>query len=251
MLEQINAHLDALKLHKLREILPGELKRAQAGKTSYSAFLLNLLEQEHADKRQRLIENRIKAAGLTERWSLDTYPFHIQTCIRKQEHYEFAELNFIERAENIVWIGGTGVGKTGLAEAILLQALTAGKTGRRVKAQDLFEEFGNSLADRTTRRLLKILSRLDVLLVDELGYVTPKPEPINTFFRLIEGRYNKKPTLITTNLGYKEWPKFLGNDPLAGALLRRLLHNCHTVVFNKGVNLSQPKYKIPPTPASM
>ena len=247
MLDEIHACLDALKLRKTREILQEELKLAQTKKSSYSAFLLSLMRQEHEDKRQRSIQSRIQQAALLDRWSLDTYPWHLQTCVSKKQHYELAELDFIAQAENIVWMGGTGVGKTGLAEAIVLKALYAGYSGKMVKAQDLFDEFDHSLTDRSTQALLKRLSRVDVLLVDEFGYVTPKPGQINNFFRLIENRYNKKATLITTNLGYKEWPKFLGNGPLAGALLRRLLHSCHTITFPKGVNLSKPKYALPPS----
>lgn len=249
MLDDIHTCLEALKLRKMREIAEAELKSAQGKKPSYSSFLLNLLRQEHEDKRQRSIQSRIQQAALPERWTLETYPFHIQTCASKKQHQEFAELDFIARAENIVWMGGTGVGKTGLASSILLKALYAGRTGRLVKAQDLFDEFSASLADRSTRALLKRLARLDVLLIDELGYVEPQPGQINNFFRLVENRYGKKPTLITTNLGYKEWPKFLGNGPMASALLRRLLHHCHTVTFPKGVNLSKPKYALPASEA--
>jgi len=81
-----------------------------------------------------------------------------------------------------------------VSTSILIKALYAGKSGEVIKAQDLFEEFGASLMDRSTRRLLKRLSQIDVLCIDELGYVAPKPEQTNTFFRLIESRYNKKPT---------------------------------------------------------
>lgn len=249
MTDKIHAHLDALKLRKMREVLAVELRRAQTKKPSYSSFLLSLLRQEHEDKRRRALESRLKRARLPEKWSLNTYPWHVQTCISKKQHYQFAELDFIDRAENLVWIGGTGVGKTGLASSILVNALYAGRSGEVIKAQDLFEEFGASLMDRSTRRLLKRLSQIDVLVVDELGYVAPKPEQTNTFFRLIENRYRKKPTLVTSNLGYREWPQFLGNVPLAGALLRRLTHNCHTIVFNKGVNLDKPKRKAPADPA--
>lgn len=247
MINDIHAALDALKLRKTREIVEAELKVAQTKKLSYSAFLLNLLRQEHEDKRQRSIASRIQQAALPDRWTLETYPFNRQPCVSKKQHLEFAELDFIARAENIVWMGGTGVGKTGLASSILLKALYAGRSGKSIKAQDLFDEFSASLADRSTQALLKRLSRLDVLLIDELGYVTPQPGQINNFFRLVENRYGKKPTLISTNLGYKEWPKFLGNGPMAGALLRRLLHHCHTVTFPKGVNLSSPKYDLPPS----
>ena len=249
MLDDIQAGLDALKLRKMREIVEAELKTAQNKKASYSAFLLNLLRQEIEDKRERSVQSRIAQASLPDRWTLETYPFHVQTCASKKQHQELAELDFIARAENVVWMGGTGVGKTGLASSILLKAIYSGRSGKLVKAQDLFDEFSTSLADRSTQALLKRLSRVDVLLIDELGYVEPKPGQINNFFRLVENRYNKKPTLITTNLGYKEWPKFLGNGPMAAALLRRLLHHCHTIPFPKGVNLSKPKY-LPPPPES-
>lgn len=245
MIDEIHTCLEALKLRKMREVAEAELRTAQAKKSSYSAFLLGLLRQEHEDKRRRAIESRIRQASLPERWTLETYPFNIQTCISKKQHQELAELDFLARGENIVWMGGTGVGKTGLASSILLKALYAGRSGKLIKAQDLFDELSASVADRSTQTLLKRLSHLDVLLIDELGYVTPQPGQINHFFRLVESRYGKRPTLITTNLGYKEWPKFLGNGPMAGALLRRLLHACHTITFPKGVNLSKPKYAMP------
>lgn len=245
MIDEIYTCLEALKLRKMREIAEVELRTAQAKKSSYSAFLLGLLRQEHEDKRRRAIESRIRQASLPERWTLETYPFNLQPCISKKQHQELAELDFLARGENIVWMGGTGVGKTGLASSILLKALYAGRSGKLIKAQDLFDEFSASVADRTTQALLKRLAHLDVLLIDELGYVTPQPGQINHFFRLVESRYGKRPTLITTNLGYKEWPKFLGNGPMAGALLRRLLHTCHTITFPKGVNLSKPKYDMP------
>lgn len=245
MIDEIYTCLEALKLRKMREIAEVELRTAQTKKSSYSAFLLGLLRQEHEDKRRRAIESRIRQASLPERWTLETYPFNLQPCISKKQHQELAELDFLARGENIVWMGGTGVGKTGLASSILLKALYAGRSGKLIKAQDLFDEFSASVADRTTQALLKRLAHLDVLLIDELGYVTPQPGQINHFFRLVESRYGKRPTLITTNLGYKEWPKFLGNGPMAGALLRRLLHTCHTITFPKGVNLSKPKYDMP------
>ena len=90
------------------------------------------------------------------------------------------------------------------------------------KAQDLFDEMYASLADRSTRQLLNRLARLDVLLIDEFGYLNLKPEQSNIFFKLMEERYRRRPTIITTNLVYDEWPNFLGNRPMVEALLSRL-----------------------------
>ena len=106
----------------------------------------------------------------------------------------FAELEFVPKAENIVFIGPTGVGKTGLACGILLKALENGYRCQFIRAQDLFDEMYASLADRSTRQLLKRLARLDVLLIDEFGYLTLKPEQSNIFFKLMEERYGKKAT---------------------------------------------------------
>jgi DNA replication protein DnaC len=136
---------------------------------------------------------------------------------------------FIAKAENIVFIGGTGVGKTGLASGLLLNALQNGHRAVFMRAQDLFDEMYASLADRSTRKLLNRLISVDVLLIDEMGYLNLKPEQTNIFFKLMEDRYRRKPTIITTNLDYSEWGSFLGNKALVDALLSRLRHQCHTV----------------------
>lgn len=85
------------------------------------------------------------------------------------------------------------------------------------------------MADRSSRQLVKRLARLDVLQIDELGYLNLKPEQSNIFFKLMEERYHRKPTIITTNLGYDEWANFLGNRNMVDALLSRIRHYCHTV----------------------
>jgi DNA replication protein DnaC len=137
--------------------------------------------------------------------------------------------HFIVHATNIVFIGETGVGKTGLASALLLSALENGYRGLFIKAQNLFEQMYESLADRSTSRMIHRLANIDLLLIDEMGYLNLKPEQSNIFFRLMEERYNRKSTIITTNLEYDDWYAFLGNKQMVKALLSRLRHHCHTV----------------------
>jgi DNA replication protein DnaC len=151
-----------------------------------------------------------------------------------------AELDFIPRAENIVFIGETGTGKTGLASGLLLKALQNGYRGLFISAQDLFDEMYASLADRSSRKLLNRLARLDVVVVDEMGYLNLKPEQTNIFFKLMEERYRRRATIITTNLSYDEWDHFLGNKPLVQALLSRLRHRCHTIRID-GPSLREPQ----------
>jgi DNA replication protein DnaC len=149
-------------------------------------------------------------------------------------------LDFVAKAENIVFIGPTGVGKTGLASGLLLKALQSGYRGRFIRAQDLFDEMYASLADRSTRKLLSYLSRVDVLLIDEMGYLNLKPEQTNIFFKLMEERYRRHATIISTNLDYEEWHNFLGSKALVDALLSRLRHQCHTVRID-GPSLREPQ----------
>jgi DNA replication protein DnaC len=132
------------------------------------------------------------------------------------------------------------VGKTGIASSILLLALQNGYRGLFVKAQDLFDDLYTTVADRSSRRLLNRLVKMDLLLIDEMGYLNLRPEQTNLFFKLMEERYHRKSTIITTNLGYDEWPNFLGNRHMVDALLSRLRHYCHTVNIN-GPSLRDPQ----------
>jgi DNA replication protein DnaC len=116
-----------------------------------------------------------------------------------------------------------------LASGLLLKALQNGHRGLFVRAQDLFDEMYASLADRSTRKLITHLARVDVLFIDEMGYLNVRPEQTNIFFKLMEERYRRRPTIITTNLDYEEWHGFLGNKSLVTALLSRLRQQCHTV----------------------
>jgi hypothetical protein len=173
--------------------------------------------------------------------------------VNRKQIRGFAELEFIAKAENIVLVGETGRGKTGLACGLLLKALENGYRCQFVKAQDLFDEMYASLADRSSRRLLKRLARLDVLLIDELGYLNLKPEQSNIFFKLMEERYRQHSTIITTNLVYDEWPNFLGSRPMVEALLSRLRHYCHTVTIDGPSlrDLPQPGRIYSPDPGSV
>ena len=132
------------------------------------------------------------------------------------------------------------MGKTGLATGLLLKALENGYRCQFIRAQDLFDELYASLADRSSRKLLNRLVRLDLLLVDELGYINVKAEQANIFFKLMEERYHRHSTIITTNLAYEEWRNFLGNPAMVDALLSRVRHYCHTIQIN-GPELREPQ----------
>jgi DNA replication protein DnaC len=240
MNEELDQLLRNLHLGKIRELLPETLDKARSEQADYPEVLLPLFRAQWHERQQKALTWRIKSAALPETFTLETFPFPLQKGVSRKQIKAFASLDFVPKAENIVFIGPTGVGKTGLASGLLLKALENGYRGRFVKAPDLFDEMYASLADRSTRSLINQLARLDVLVIDELSYLNLRPEQANIFFKLVEERYRRKPTIITTNLTYEEWPNFLGNRPMTEALLSRLRHQCHTVVID-GPSLRQPQ----------
>jgi DNA replication protein DnaC len=239
--DDIDQLLKNLKLRRLREIVADELARAEKRKPSYSEFLARVLREEYQHQQERFLEYRIDRANLPERWTLETFPWKEQPGVNKAQIEQLAELDFIGRAANLVFIGDTGVGKTGLASAILLRALQRGYRALFVKAQDLFDDMYRSLADHSSRALIDRLMRVDLLLIDEMGYLNLRPEQSNIFFKLMEERYGKKATIITTNLNYDDWYGFLGQKEMVGALLDRLRHRCHTIRID-GHSLRAPQH---------
>lgn len=207
--------------------------------------LLQLLKEELRYRQERSLAYRIAQAKMPWDWSIETFPFAQQPAVKASQIKSLAGLGFIERAQNIVFIGPPGTGKTGLAIGLLRQALINGHRGRFYKAQDLIDELYASLADRTTSRLLNRLSQYHVLLIDELGYLTLKPEQVNAFFKLLDMRYAKVPTIITTNLNYPDWYQLFQCKDLVDALLDRLQHHCITIQID-GSSLRTPA----PTPSS-
>src|ERR1700676_1720050 len=197
--EELEQLLKNLHLKRILELYDEQLSAAEKEDVSYSELLTRLLRAQWHNRQETALAWRIKQAKLPEQWSLASFPFARQPGVNRKQIHGFAELEFIAKAENIVLIGSTGVGKTGLASGLLLKALENGYRCQFIKAQDLFDEMYASLADRSTRRLLNRLARLDVLLIDELGYLNLKPEQSNTFFKLMEERYHRHSTIITTN----------------------------------------------------
>jgi len=229
MNEKLHQVLAQLRLKGIAGALDQELKRAEKEAPSVSEVLYRLLLEEQSYRQNQSLLYRLKGAKIPWDWTLKSFPFDKQPGVSKAQIQQLSGLAFVERKENIVFIGNPGTGKSGLAIGLLRQALLSGYRGRFYHAQDLLDELYASLADRSSPKLIRRLCRYDLLLIDELGYLTLKPEQINAFFKLMGERYGKKSTMVTTNLDYPEWYDLFQRKTLVDALLDRLQHHCITI----------------------
>ena len=145
--------------------------------------------------------------------------------------------DYLAQKRNIIWIGPTGTGKTGLATSFLMQAISQGFRGRFIPFPELVEMLYRSVADHTEAKLIQTFAKYDCLLIDELGYVEVEPVQVGLFFTLMQRRHKRKSTLITSNLGFEQWTSFLKNDQLTAALMDRLTETSHVINMRNCVSL--------------
>jgi DNA replication protein DnaC len=181
MNEALQEKLHHLRLNRLAAHWEEDLKAAARQRLSHAALLTHVIEEEYRVK----CDKAIMAL--------------------------YDTLDFIPKAQNIVWLGGTGVGKTGLATSFLIRAIQQGCSGRYVLFAELITQLYHSVADHSQERLLRKYINCDILQIDELGYIETEPVQVGLFFTLMQRRHKKKPTLITSNLGFREWGSFLKN----------------------------------------
>ena len=227
-----------LRLNRLATHWEEDLKEAARRGMSHGSFLTHVVEEEYRLKRENARRQRLKRARIPEVWTLETYPFARQPKLdRKTVQALYDTMDFVPQARNIVWLGGTGCGKTGLATSFLVQAIGNGYSGRYVLFAELLGELYRSVADHSESMVLKKYLAHDILLIDEIGYAEVEPVQIGLFFTLMHGRHRKKSTLITSNLGFAEWGSFLKNDHLTAALIDRLTEASHVLNMKHCVSL--------------
>jgi DNA replication protein DnaC len=231
MTDDLKNKLRALRLPRLAAHWDDDLKEAARQRMSHATLLTHLVEEEYRLKSDRARQQRLVRARLPEPWTIETFPFARQPKLNRKAIFALYDtMDFLSKAQNIVWLGRTGCGKTGLASSFLVGAIQRGATGRYVLFADLVAELYQALALHAQEQILKKYLRWDLLLIDEIGYAEVEPAQVGLFFTLLQKRHRKKSTLLTSNLGFSEWGSFLKNDHLTAALIDRLTQTSH--VFN-------------------
>ena len=164
--------------------------------------------------------------------TIEDYDFDFQPKLNKQEILELTSLKFIEELKNIVFLGSSGVGKTHLATSLGIVAAKKRYSTYFIKCHDLLQQLKRAKVENRLDSRLKYLNRYKLLIIDELGYLPIDKEDSNLFFQLIDMRYEKKSTILTTNINFSNWDSVFYDAVVANAILDRVLHHSHVISIN-------------------
>jgi DNA replication protein DnaC len=210
----------------------GRLAQEAAGSGQpYEEYLLSLLEQEVTQRDINRRKRRIRDAHFPRPYTLDEYDFSLMPDLPQEKILQLARCDFLDQAENVVFVGAIGTGKTHLAISLGLAACQQGRRVRFFTAAGLVNTLLEAAEQHRLSRLEKLLMKQELVIVDEVGFVPFSQQGANMLFTFVSQRYLQGSLLVTTNLAFADWSEVFGNALSVGPLLDRLTHRCHIVHF--------------------
>jgi DNA replication protein DnaC len=222
-------HLKALKLPTIYGECEKVATRCAVENVDHLGFLLQLCELELLDRERRAAERRLKAARFPSPKTLEGFDFTAQASINRPLVMELMRCAYIDGRENVLLVGNPGTGKTHLATAMAIEACGRGKKVRFWRVTELITQLMEAREERVLARMKLQLAKLDLLVLDELGYVPASKLGAELLFDVISTAYERTSLIITTNLPFERWVEVLGSERLTGATLDRLTHRCHII----------------------
>ncbi len=226
-------HLKRLKLPTMNAECEKIAARAAQDNVDHLAFLLQLCELELIERERKAAQRRLKAARFPGHKLLDEFDFQARPSVNKPLVLQLLQGDYLEQRENILLVGPSGTGKTHLAMSLGIAACGQGKKVRFFRVTELITLLLEAKEERQLLRLRQQLGKLDLLILDELGYVPASKAGAELLFDVIATAYERNSLIITTNLPFENWTEVLGSERLTGATLDRLTHRCH-IVETKG-----------------
>ena len=230
--------LTDLGIHKMQEHLEYYIDLVNKGQQSFGDALEELIEIEKKNNQLRAENACAKTANFPFVKTMQDFDFDFQPGINKKELLELSNLSFIDRQENILFVGSSGVGKTHLATAIGVASARARYSTYFVTFESLMSQLKKALLENRLEARLKFFSKYKVLIIDEIGYMPIDQDSSNLFFQVIAKRYEKHCTIITTNTPFSKWGEIFRSPTLANAVLDRLLHHSQII------SIKGPSYRL-------
>lgn len=227
--QQLIKNLEYLKLKQMTLHLNEVIDFGVRNQLSFIDSLIKLTNYEIDIREQNMTQAMVKVGAFPHRKEINDFDFEFQPSINRQQIVDFLTLRFIEENENIVFLGTSGVGKTHLATSIGIAAAKKRTSTYFIKCHDLIQNLKRARLENRLESRLKNYAKYKLLIVDEIGYLPIDAEDAKLFFQLIDMRYEKKSTILTTNVNFKEWDEIFQETKLANAILDRILHHATVV----------------------
>lgn len=225
--DRVRLSLERLKLDRTADVLERILEEASEGQVSYLDFLDRLLQEELSFRFERNVAIKTKLARLPYHKTMSDFDYGFQPSLDRKQIAELLTLRFVESASNVLLLGPPGVGKSHIAVALALEAITKGYTAYFVTLQHLVDYLSSGPEPVSAK--MNTFLRPKLLVIDEVGYLPLDRQAANWFFELVSRRYERGSIVLTSNKSYGDWASLFPEVAIASAILDRLLHHSVTI----------------------